>query len=78
MQRPHNWQLAEDAGGTLYIGTFGGDLWAIPDTGKKEGAQATVCQDRICSTPWIENGIVHLTTNDGHVYAVTGGKPSQS
>ncbi|MFZ1992415.1 MAG: PQQ-binding-like beta-propeller repeat protein [Alphaproteobacteria bacterium] len=60
------------AGNKVYAATTGGYVFALT---AKDGKIAgyTMTQDRVMSSPWIENGIIYFGDNDGFVYAMSAG-----
>lgn len=56
----------------VYIATMGGTVFSLKSvSGQITGY--TLTEDRVLSTPWIENGILYFGDNDGYVYAMTAG-----
>jgi len=59
-------------GDSVYIATLGGTVFGL----KRNGGGIfgfTLTQDRVLSTPWIENGTLYFGNNDGYIYAMTAG-----
>lgn len=60
------------AGDAVYIATLGGTVFGVKSaTG--EVFSYTLTQDRVLSTPWIENAILYFGDNDGYIYAFGSG-----
>jgi outer membrane protein assembly factor BamB len=50
------------AGDSIYIASLGGTVFGY-----------TMTQDRVLSTPWIEDGILYFGDNDGSIYVFGAG-----
>lgn len=60
------------AGDSIYIASLGGTVFGVKSaTGQLFGY--TMTQDRVLSTPRIEDGILFFGDNDGFIYAFGAG-----
>jgi outer membrane protein assembly factor BamB len=63
------------AKGNLYLATMGGSVFAMEAASGKI-AGYTLTEDRVLSTPWIEDGTIYFGNNDGFIYAMRAGPHS--
>jgi outer membrane protein assembly factor BamB len=61
--------IARDA---VYIATLGGTVFGVKSASGQVFSY-TLTQDRVLSTPWIENAILYFGDNDGYIYAFGSG-----
>jgi outer membrane protein assembly factor BamB len=60
------------AGDAVYIATLGGTVFGVTSASGRV-VSYTLTQDRVLSTPWIENAILYFGDNDGYIYAFRSG-----
>ncbi len=60
------------AGDSVYVASLGGTVFGLKrNDGRIFGY--TLTQDRVLSTPWVQDGALYFGNNDGYIYAMIAG-----